>query len=1381
MDTTIRGKNGTYHIIKPLRSGGMGEVLLARDEMDRRVAIKRPFASALADSLARFELEGKAATLEHPNIAKIYETGIQSDGRPYLAMEFVDGKELKDIIDSGEPLDLLVKLSIIEQVCAGLGYAHQKGFIHRDIKPGNVMVQPNGMAKIIDFGIAKMVDLDRTTELTQTSQVIGSLHYIAPERFKNEAMDGRADVFSTGVMLYLLLTGKLPFAGGEVTAAYQIVNEAPTTLAVHIRDYPPALDDIMDQALAKNPEQRFATAEDFGDALHEVIEGLKKTRVFRLFDDAERLTMETRYEPALELLDEAIKLDPSNTQVRKLRKMVREHQERRKRSERVKDYVARAEGFLAVENYGDALAQLKDAQRLDATSQELKDRIALVESTKQRYDRSVAAISQAEAAKNRGDITAALRISEAAVKEDPDNTKLLALRAAIATQLEREAQQARLATLFDAARSELSAKNFPQVERLLYEAEAIDRSHPNIEEVRREMARIREGELLEEIRRHVNDFLRADNYEQATDLLTRAIDKLPGETMLHRLKMEVDTAAQKFDSIRFVDRAVASAEEAFVGDPQKSLAILHQALQHRPGDERLIACERSLREQSDARRTKQLLDESLRSAREFLASEQFDKAIDVLEIYQLEQGHQADADNLLSFSRQELASRQRRLLVDRTTTEARSLIGNERLDDAARLLESALQSTAIREFGDGALSGLLEDVRARQSIAERKRNAILKHAVAHRERGELDTAVQILTEYLATGVPNADAEDLLSSLQMERTRKRVTLQAIMAAEQSTLEANFTAALESLQAVVRAYGESDELAQTDKGVKQARSAHAQKVVAQSIESSRAALLAGDVKGALGALRMANEMVEFADAAKQADWRRIGQAAKKAQSEPTGSIIADPLADLPETTAQKPMSGLVLGLGGMAICIMLGMAVMFLLHKPTAAPTPISPVATRAYIVVKAPPGAHVTIDGGTAQATDTAGSFKMPVSPGSHLLAVTKEGFDPYNENVQVTAGTTFEESILLTKQAPVKDAGTLIVQGNLPAFKVTIDDQKRGEFLKKGSFTLAAGQHTVVYSNDDGSDVTKPRPIVIASGQTFNDAFTLKPPGAPLPTPPASAELGSLVVKTNPNALVSVDGQQRGRADQSGTFPVNGLTATDHMIDISLDNYQPVSGQRVTIRGGQNPTLERMLTLNAPFTGALSVRTTAGAQVTLNNGGGGGTADGQGNFSLPTLKPGTYVLDISKEGFQSARIADVEIAPGSKIEERETLKEKPSALAVVPQPPAADDHSADYKGIETAVSNFVTAYQSRSTARLKAVWLNEAVQDKGLKSTFDTGVTVQISVRCLDQASISADTASQRCNETIKYGGGDAQTISWTYTFVKSSGKWVLKDRNFLR
>src|SRR5665213_2234358 len=915
MEATTPGTIGKYHILKVLGRGGMGEVLLAEDDLGRRVAIKRPFANAAADGLARFMLEAKAATLTHPAIPVVYEMGTQEDGLPFIAMEFVEGDPLDKMIASGKPMELILKLSIIEQVCSGLGYAHGKGIIHRDIKPANIIVTGTGNAKIIDFGIAKNIQVEQTTDLTQASQIIGSLHYIAPERFKAEAVDGRADVFSAGVMLYLLLTGNLPFGGGETTASYRIVNEAHVGLGAHIRDYPPALDEIMDKALAKRPDDRFSTAEDFADALREVIDDLKRHKVVALFDDAERLTMETRYDPALELLDEAIKLEPANTQVRKLRKLVREHQERRRRNDRLKEYVVKADEALAAENYAEAIAQLKEAYRIDSSATDLKDRIAAVEDKKRRHDNALAALTAAEAAKNRGDITAALRIAEQAIAEDPENTKLLAVRGAISKQLEREALQKKVVTVLDAARKELAAQNYPAMEALLAEAETLDSSHPQIEQMRGELARMRETEerrrLIEQIQQRVNEFLRSDNYDQAARLLNQAIEKLPAETTLHRLKMEVDAAARKYDSKQMVDSAIATAKQKFAADPQQALAGLQQAIEQMPGEERLIAYERSLRQQADALRAQQMLSDALRNAREFLAARQPDKAVAVLETYELEHGQQADIGELLKFARQEAAEHQARALVERAVSEARA-IRDERPDEAIRLLENALRDPAVKASGDSTLAHLLEDVRTQQAAALRKLDAVQKRAATLRERGEVDEAIQVLKEFLASGTRSAPVQELLSSLEAEAERKQVTQRAIADAAQSSQQAKFAAAFDALQAVVRAYGESDELTRATEQIKAARAAYAQAVVSRSIETSRAALLKNDVPGAMDALRAANEMVEFAEPAKQADWKRIGQAAKKAQSEPlaAGATIADPLADLEAAPTQKRSPALLI---------------------------------------------------------------------------------------------------------------------------------------------------------------------------------------------------------------------------------------------------------------------------------------------------------------------------------------------------------------------------------------------------------------------------------------------------------------------------------------
>jgi tRNA A-37 threonylcarbamoyl transferase component Bud32/tetratricopeptide (TPR) repeat protein len=1392
MDTTTPGTIGKYQILRVLGRGGMGEVLLAQDDLGRRIAIKRPFASTDSGGLARFMLEAKAATLTHPAIPVVYEMGTQEEnGLPFIAMEFVEGEPLDKMISSGRQIDLILKLSIIEQVSSGLGYAHGKGIIHRDIKPANIIVTATGAAKIIDFGIAKMVNVEQTTDLTQASQIIGSLHYIAPERFKAETVDGRADIFSAGVMLYLLLTGHLPFGGGEMTASYKIVNEAHSGLGEHIKDYPPALDGILDMALAKNPDDRFSTAEDFADALREVIDDLKRHKVIALFDDAERLTVEKRYDPALELLDEAMKLEPANTQVRKLRKMVREHQERRRRSERLKDYLVKADEHLAGEQYPEAVAVLKEAARADPSSTEVRDRLVFVEDKKRRYDMAAAALTDAEAARNRGDITAALRIAEKAVEQDPENTKLLAVRGAIAKQLEREALQVKVVSVLDAARRELSAQNFPAMEALLAEAETLDSSHPQIEQMRGELARVREAEerrqLIEEIQRRVNDFLRTDNYDQASELLTRAIEKLPSETTLHRLKMEVDAASRKFDSKQMVDSAIATAKHTFASDPQAALAGLHDAIEQMPGEERLIDYERALRQQADVLRAQQLLSDALRNAREFIAARQPDKAVGALEAYELEHGNQADVGELLKYARKELAEQQVRSITERTLAQARSL-RDERPDEAIRVLEAALKEPAVQASGDTSLARLLEDVREQQAAVARKLDVVQKRAALLRERGQVDEAIAVLKEFLASGAKSTAAQEMLNSLQAEAEIRQITAKALSSAAAAAEQGKFPAAFDALQSVVRAYGESDELTRATEQVKAVRALYAQQVITKSIETSRAALLANDVPGAMAALRAANEMVEYADAAKQADWRRIGQAAKKAEAEPpaAGAVIADPLGDLAEAETQKRTSPAVLYGGIAVVCALLGVVGFMVMRKPAGGP--VGPTDARINII-KAQPGAMVSIDGGAAKATDATGALAITVQPGSHRIDVKMDGYEPFTDTVQLVAGDILKEPVPRVKVVAASKAGTLVMQENLPAFKLMVDGQPRGTMKKDGTLTLEEGPHKIVYSNDDGTD-RQEHDIMIVAGKSLPDSFTLRaaavlpPPTPPKSNSPSPPAMGSLVVETTPNAQVAIDGQPKGSADGSGRLTVGSLSAGNHSVEISLDKYQPLSGRSVTVAAGQPARFAQPLTPlppAPPSTGSLSLQTSAQAQISID-GQRKGMADGSGQFNLDGLSPGSHAVEVSLDHFQPNQ-ASFSVRAGSpsfvsvKLQPEVVVVNTPKPVA--PTPSAAPDNSADFAGIQQALHNFEQAWGSKNMGRIKSTWIDVDNGGRGKKfADLLQGARVAIiHESCEGQPAINGNTATQKCMETSQIDKDPPHTNPKAMTFTKTGGKWVMKDK----
>jgi len=248
-----------YRILKKLGEGGMGEVYLAEDtNLGRKVALKfLPSEYALRpDFKARFEREARAAAaLNHPNAIIIYEVG-EDQNRAYIAMEYVDGESLEQLI-AREQLPLNQAIDIILQICAGLSAAHQAGITHRDLKPANVLIDKTGKVKVADFGLAK---LEGSPQLTKSGTIMGTLYYMSPEQVRGEKLDSRSDIFSLGVMLYELLTAKLPFGGNNVPAiSHAIAYEDPKPAAELNPEIPEALEQVINKALQKRPENRYAS------------------------------------------------------------------------------------------------------------------------------------------------------------------------------------------------------------------------------------------------------------------------------------------------------------------------------------------------------------------------------------------------------------------------------------------------------------------------------------------------------------------------------------------------------------------------------------------------------------------------------------------------------------------------------------------------------------------------------------------------------------------------------------------------------------------------------------------------------------------------------------------------------------------------------------------------------------------------------------------------------------------------------------------------------------------------------------------------------------------------------------------------------------------
>src|SRR5438105_7149311 len=246
----LRVFNARYEIKQQVARGGMAEVFLARDLLlDRPVALKVLFPEFAADRsfVERFRREARsAAALNHPNIVSVYDTG-EENGTYYIVMEYVEGRTLRDIIRSDGPLLPQRAADIGADIAGALAFAHRHGVVHRDVKPGNVLIDRAGRVKVTDFGIARAGDMQEN--LTQTGAVMGTATYFSPEQAQGGAIDPRSDVYSLGVVLYEMATGRPPFSGDSpVAIAYQHVREQPVPPSQHNPDVPPAFEAIVMKA-----------------------------------------------------------------------------------------------------------------------------------------------------------------------------------------------------------------------------------------------------------------------------------------------------------------------------------------------------------------------------------------------------------------------------------------------------------------------------------------------------------------------------------------------------------------------------------------------------------------------------------------------------------------------------------------------------------------------------------------------------------------------------------------------------------------------------------------------------------------------------------------------------------------------------------------------------------------------------------------------------------------------------------------------------------------------------------------------------------------------------------------------------------------------------
>ena len=865
---------GKYDVIDLLGRGGMGLVYRAFDrQLNREVAIKTVTEGFTGDQemLQRFYREAaKTGALKHPNIVIVYDLGEQ-DGFPYIVMEYLSGDPLDKIIQSGQPQPLAYKLKIIEQVCYALGYAHRNDVIHRDVKPANVIVQSDGIVKLLDFGIARQEKTDG--HLTRTGHVIGTLQYMAPERLKNEAFDGRSDIFSVGIMMYQLLTGQLPFTG-DYSIVQKILTEQPAPLRQFLRDYPPALQSILDRALAKNPNDRYSTADEMATEVASLAHELKKEQVAEWIERAERLVQDDQFTTAREVLLQLLKLDSQHTRARQLITQVQQNLTLRQRAEQIRQLRQQAEEASRDKRYDEAIGDLQEACGLDPADSELAELLESVRQKKHRRELIEGYLRQADSARDRGDLREAEAVIGKALEVDRDDSRVQVAHVALARQIEEAARQAKAKQLLESARKEISARHFTAAMEALAEVERVDPSNPELMTLQAAAKSGREQEqrrrILEQLQNEVSLASSIEELTRAAQLVDQALERMPTEPILMKFKGNLARKLREAGVRRRVDEVVLRCRSLMETAPEDALRLVRDELQQAPGNERLLSLQSSITVQISERSVEQARADYLTRAHEALSAGKYLEASRLLESCQKEGIFSPEIAELMEFARQEADQHLKTSQLRGLLREAQELMTRGSYRAVVELLTPVSQDPSA-----ASLLFLLEDARNRLQSLQRDIDAALQ-------------AVEVLTsqEYYAEAVKLLQSQPppVLESEPVQNALRRWR-----AAQDSEAAA--------LQAVAKAYGALDRL-DGDIGVLQSggnsdsslltrivpvftsrRKSVADLRLSSAIEQARAAIERGDRKQAATALKAATTFAEYASGNLQSEWQALLKKAEK----------------------------------------------------------------------------------------------------------------------------------------------------------------------------------------------------------------------------------------------------------------------------------------------------------------------------------------------------------------------------------------------------------------------------------------------------------------------------------------------------------------------
>ena len=501
---------GRYEILDRLGEGGMGLLYLARDPvLDRTVAIK--VLSVFNQEIQqRFAGEARsAARLAHPNIITIYDVGDEK-GQPFIAMEYIDGETLGEVIRRRAPLRLIRRLELILQLCSGLGHAHKMGIIHRDIKPANLMLTADGVLKILDFGLARLIADAASSGLTRAGAMLGTPHYMSPEQAMGQPADHRSDIFAVGLVMYELLTWQKAFTGDSPhVVMHRIAHDSPRPIRQLFPMIDPQLEAVVQTALERDPDKRFQSLSAFAAACNQAkgnIIALAESTTVRV--DRGAIGVEPETPSAAESKADSGSAPERKTPVGGVRLPSREALARR-RAEQIDRYIVEAKGHQQAGRYEAAIEQCELALILDTAEPRALE--VLHEAHAALEDQQVQHwLTDARSALSRGSLSAAEHLVAQSLQVRPDAGEAQALHREIAVLREQQraaAERARAAAAaVERARQRFGTGDFDSAVRAADEALNHDPEQQEARDLKsRALAAIEEGRRQAALERRAQD------------------------------------------------------------------------------------------------------------------------------------------------------------------------------------------------------------------------------------------------------------------------------------------------------------------------------------------------------------------------------------------------------------------------------------------------------------------------------------------------------------------------------------------------------------------------------------------------------------------------------------------------------------------------------------------------------------------------------------------------------------------------------------------------------------------------------------------------------------------------------------------------------------